>query len=679
MKPGELVAARMSGGIAVARVVEVDASRVRVAVRRKREARLPSERIILSTQVIAADDEELAAFRERAELLAADMDLADLWEVVCDEQTAFTPDDLADLYWGSDADAAQRVALLICVDKDDLHFESGKSGYTPRAPEAVEETLARRLRRAQNAADADALAAALTDGSLPPALTPHQQMLMESIRDYAVFGDDYTRSATVKALLNKMERKMGNLQRLAFETLVAIGEFAPDEPLELRRESIAEAFSAEALAAADAIADAALLAEPHRLDLTAAPIVTIDDAGTADKDDALSLEQTDESHNGGAVYRLGVHITDAGALIPPQSALDDEANRRMATLYTPDGAISMLPNAVSHGKGSLESGELRAALSLLVRLTADGEVLDFAVKPSVIRSEAALSYDDADAAIADPARPYNAMLADLQTLTQALKRRREANGAVNIDRPEMQVKVRAPDDIEVRVIERATPARQMVAECMVLCNSLLAAFCRDNAIPAAYRSQPAPDLSDIGADLPPGVDLSDGPLRWHLMMRRFAPADISAAAAPHNGLGVAAYIQATSPLRRYPDMVMQRQISHFLSAGEPLYSDEEIASVAARADVQLRALGKLEAQRKQYWFLKFLKQSIPQDADAPYMDAIALENQPRRSALLELADYPFRVRAQLPNAINPGERVELQLSGVDLWARRASFVHIPKA
>ena len=679
MKPGELVAARMSGGIAVARVVEVDASRVRVAVRRKREARLPAERIILSTQIIVSDEEELATFRERAELLAADMDLADLWEVVCDEQTAFTPDDLADLYWGSDADAAQRVALLICVDKDDLHFENGKSGYTPRAPEAVEETLARRRRRAQNAADADALAAALTDGSLPPALTPHQQMLMESVRDYAVFGDDYTRSATVKALLNKMERKMGNLQRLAFETLVAIGEFAPDEPLELRRESIATAFSDEALAAADAITDAALLAEPHRLDLTAAPIVTIDDAGTADKDDALSLERTDEIHNGGAVYRLGVHITDAGALIPPQSALDDEANRRMATLYIPDGAIPMMPNAVSHGKGSLESGELRAALSLLVRISADGEVLEFAVKPSVIRSEAALSYDDADAAIADTARPYNAMLADLQTLTQALKRRREANGAVNIDRPEMQVKVRAPDDIEVRVIERATPARQMVAECMVLCNSLLAAFCRDNAVPAAYRSQPAPDLSDIGADLPPGVDLSDGPLRWHLMMRRFAPADISAAAAPHNGLGVAAYIQATSPLRRYPDMVMQRQISHFLSAGEPLYSDEEIASVAARADAQLRALGKLEAQRKQYWFLKFLKQSISKDADAPHMDAIALENQPRRSALLELADYPFRVRAQLPNAINPGERVELQLSGVDLWARRASFVQIPTA
>ena len=198
MKPGELVAARMSGGIAVARVVEVDASRVRVAVRRKREARLPAERIILSTQIIVSDEDELAAFRERAELLAADMDLADLWEVVCDEQTAFTPDDLADLYWGSDADAAQRVALLICVDKDDLHFESGKSGYTPRAAAAVEETLARRRRRAQNAADADALAAALTASSLPPALTPHQQMLMESVRDYAVFGDDYTRSATVK-------------------------------------------------------------------------------------------------------------------------------------------------------------------------------------------------------------------------------------------------------------------------------------------------------------------------------------------------------------------------------------------------------------------------------------------------------------------------------------------------
>ena len=91
MKPNELVAARMSGGITIARVVDVEASRVRVAVRRKKEARLPAERIVLSTQVFAEGDEQVADFRKQSEDIASDVDIAELWEVVSDEQAALSP------------------------------------------------------------------------------------------------------------------------------------------------------------------------------------------------------------------------------------------------------------------------------------------------------------------------------------------------------------------------------------------------------------------------------------------------------------------------------------------------------------------------------------------------------------------------------------------------------------
>ena len=680
MKPGELVATRMSGGITIARVVDVDTSRVRVAIRRKKEARLPTERIIFATQIFAEDDEEVANFRRQSEEIADTVDIAELWEVVSDDQTALPFNDLSELYWGVDAAAVQQVALLLCLDKDTLYFEDGKAGYTPRAPTAVEETLARRRRQAQQSEEADALLACLERGELPPTLTSHQQMLIDSIRVFAAFGDDYTRSALVKALLNKMERKTGNLQRLALDVLVSCGEFAEDEPLELVRDDIVEAFSDEALAAAESVSDTQLLDDANRIDLTVLPTVTIDDADTQDRDDALSLERLNVEDGGAERFRLGVHITDAGALIPQDSVLDEEANRRMATLYIPDRKIPMLPTAVSHDKGSLEAGKCRAALSLLADVSADGEILRYEVKPSVIVSDAALSYDEADAAISDADEPYHDLLANLHTLTEALKQQREAAGAVNIDRSEMLIKVVSSNDVQVKVVERDSPARQMVAECMVLCNSLLASFCRDNDIPAAYRSQTAPDLSDLGAGLPPGVEIDDGPLRQYLMMRRFAPADTRTAPAPHGGLGVSAYIQATSPLRRYPDMVMQRQITHYLSAGEPLYSVEDITSVAGRADMQIRAMGKLEDERRRYWLLKFFKlrmEKAQDDEEASLFRAVVLENQPRRSAMLELADYPFRVRARLPEAILPGATVSLRLHSVDLWEKRASFIHIP--
>ncbi len=690
MNPGELVAARMSGGIAIVRVVDVEASRVRVAIRRKKEARLPTDRVVLSTQVFAEGDEQVADFRRQSEDIASELDIAELWEVVSDEDDALSFHDLAELYWGDDARPEQQVALLLCLDRDSLYFEDGKGGYTPRSPSAVEETLARRRRQAQQAAESDTLLECLERGELPGEPTPHQRMLIDSIRDFAAFGDDYTRSALVKSFLGKMERRAGNLQRLAFDVLVTCGIFAPDEPLELLRDDITEAFSDEALAAAETVSQAELLDDANRLDLKALPTITIDDADTRDRDDALSLERLDPStvpspsggrlgRGHGEKYRLGVHITDAGALIPQGSALDKVADLRMASLYIPDGKISMLPAAVSQDKGSLEAGKPRAALSLLIEMSADGEILEYEVKPSVIQSDSALSYDEANAAMSDECHPYHEMLADLNTLAEAMKRRRESAGAVGIDRAELNITVASSDDVRVKVVARNSPAREMVAECMVLCNSLLASFCAERDIPASYRSQTAPDLSDLGSGLPPGVDFSEGPLRQYLMMRRFAPADTRTAPAPHGGLGVPAYIQATSPLRRYPDMVMQRQITHYLSEGEPLYSVEDITSVAGRADVQLRAMGKLEDERRRYWLLKFFRlrmERSPEDDAAALFNAVVLENQPRRSALLELADYPFRIRARLPDDVLPGETVTLRLHSVDLWEKRASFIHV---
>ena len=679
MQPGEVIVARLKGGPAIGRYAPAGresgrGDRVRISVGRNREAQLPADRVVLATGFVPNNDEELEEFRRRCDALAAGIDLRDVWELARDDATPLSLDDLSELYWGTSPELAKKVATLLHVSANSLYFLDGEEGFTARTQENVQETLSRLHREEENAREAESLMQHLSQGILPPEMAGHQSALLQHLRGFAVHGENYTRAATATGLLHMVDSGTRDLQRLSFELLVDVGVFSPDEPLELERADIVEDFPEDALAEAAAVDLSAVLEESGRRDLTGLPAVTIDDAGTEDRDDALSLEIEGRETGDGAVYRVGVHIADAGALIQAGGALDREADRRMATMYLPERKVPMLPPDLSVRKGSLVPGESRATLSLLASISDSGDILDWEVVPSVIRSQAALSYEEADRAIDEATHHWHQMMASLNGLGELLRSGRERAGAINVERPEMMIRVPESSDIQVRVVARSSPARRLVTEFMVLCNSLLAELCRREGVPAAYRSQVVPDPSEVEAVSP------DGPFGRFLMTRHLPPAELSLSAEPHAGLGVQAYIQATSPIRRYPDLVMQRQISHVLASGEPLYSPETVASVAQRADVQVRELAAIEEERNRYWFLKYLKQCLTEsqgDEEPGVFQAVVLDRRPRRTSLLELADYPFRFRAELPDLCAPGDTVTVRLHGVDLWRRVGQFVHIP--
>ena len=675
MQLEELLVARLGRGATVVRYKSESESRVRVALDRNREARLPRDRILLATNVIASTPEDLESFRDESNSLRREINLSEVWDLAVDEAQPMTLIDLAELYWEAYPDALHLVALLMYLEQNTDHFVPGDAGYLARSRESLSEVQARRRKEEENAEDAASLMRGLQEGRPPHPMTLHQQALLEYLRGYAVHGDVYAKFHTAKGLLDTLPDIAGDLQRRCFELLVGAGIFSPDEPLELHRAEITEELPANARAEAATIDLAPFLQDPQRRDLTALPTITIDDADTVDRDDALSLElgRTEETATG-SVYRIAVHVTDAGAPIAVDGAIDREAYRRMATLYMPERKIEMLPPEFTQRVGSLGPGETRIGISLLIRIDESGQVLEWEVTPSIVRSQAALSYEEADLALKDESSAWHGMLTRLRQVALSWRRRREASGAVSIDRPEMDIKVGPSGDVEVRVVQRSAPARETVAEFMILCNSLLADYCRQRQLPAGYRSQPAVELDDELDRVP------DGPLRRYLLMKRLPPAELRTVPAPHGGLGVPAYIQTTSPLRRYPDLVMQRQISRSLRDGGSLYTTEAIALVVQRADVQLRELARLEEDRKRYWFLKFLRQTrLDDDSSAEgagRFTAIVLEGQDRRPALLELDEFPFRVRAELPRRIAPGDSVSLVLRGVDLWRRTGQFVHL---
>lgn len=674
MEPDEIVVARLNQGATVLRYVDRTPSRVTLALGRNKQAKLPADRVLYATGIVLRDYEAFLEFRDGAEEAAKEIDLSEVWEVTADEQIAMSVEEIADLYHDGGFGPAEMVALTLHLDRGSDYFVRQDGDHVPRTEEDLEALRARRRREAENAEAAETLMAALKAGTLPDPVSRLHESLLEHIKGFSIYGDDYTRSYAAHTLLRDASDGSRDLQRRAFDLLVGAGVFSEDEPLELHRSEIEEDFPKAALEEAEAIPRNPLPVDRERLDLTDLETFTIDDADTRDRDDALSLETVE----GG--YRVGIHIADAGAVVPFDGAMNAEADRRMATLYLPERSIPMLPPSFIHGVGSLDPDQVRPAVSLLVRIDESGQAQGYKIKPSLICSRAAISYSEADAAIADESHSWHTTLRPLSDLAQALLARREQAGAINVNREEMIVKVASPTDIEVRVVARSTPARDLVSEMMVLCNSLMADYCKVNDIPASYRSQSAPDVSDLDLFDEDGVLRPLTRLQRYQLMRRFSPAVISVTPTPHVGLGVDAYIQATSPLRRYPDLVMQRQISHFLALGEPVYSADDISSVAKRAEVQMRDLSRIEEARRRYWFLKYLmltRLGAPDEAD--HFTAYVLENEPRRLAALDLDEYPFRVRAELPNTIEPGTTVILKLTGVDLWRRHAYLLYVPHA
>ena len=666
MQQGDIIVVRLDTGPRLGRFVETKSNRARISIGRNREARLPVSRVIHETGLTAERYETVEELSHEVNEVAEGIDLEEVWDVVCDDGDALTLTDIAELYWGVEPTPQQFVGLLFHLLGNDLRFVRDGSHYLPRDRETVAQTLERMQRQAQRAADSEALVGAFKSGELPSELTQYQSDMLDQIRGFVLHGDEYNRASSAKGFLDDAGVRGRDLQRLAFEKLVSLGLMSEDEHLALEREDISPDFPGDVLAEAETVNVAPLISDPDRIDLTNLTVFSIDDRDTKDRDDALSIEVLGD----GNAYRVGIHITDAGALIPRGSALDVEADRRMSSLYLPEQTISMLPHRVSADRGSINPGEPRGAISLIAELNKKAEVTDWKVERSVIQSSYALSYPEADGIISHSDHPLHNELAALYELSKHLRGQREAKGALNFDRDELSVKVDSGGEISVTVIPRDAPSRSLVQEYMVLCNSLLARYCSEAELPAPFRSQALPDVSDIEAQFPPG------PLRSYLMMRRLAPAVVSTKPAPHGGLGVEAYTQATSPLRRYPDLMVQRQISHHLRTGETLYDNGSVTSVAHRADTQIRQMSRIENQRRQYFFLKWLdarRRGAEEDGGHYVIGGIVLENPPNRAATVDLTNWPYRVRAALPNSTSPGNEVSLHLHGVDLWRRTAQF------
>ncbi|MEE8433710.1 MAG: ribonuclease catalytic domain-containing protein [bacterium] len=311
----------------------------------------------------------------------------------------------------------------------------------------------------------------------------------------------------------------------------------PDWPaIWLERAGVEAVFDARCLEAAREMASTpARLGD--RTDFRERPTYTIDNAATEDFDDAISiLEQSARE------MTVAVHIAEPPELLLPGHPLFDEAERRMATAYTLEGIFPMFPENLANGRFSLKSGQEREVVTHVFRIGEGWAELE-RIERGLVRVRENLDFVRAQRLIEDHPNSWGR----LALLCAGLRDARAENGALIQARRELAVDVSDPADIRVAEITRSGPAHQIVEELAVLANWKAAEMMTAAGQPAIFRVQESTE--------PEGNHPARDPARDY-----FPPASFTTAAAPHYGLGCPAYMQITSPIRRFPDLVMQRQL-----------------------------------------------------------------------------------------------------------------------
>ena len=478
-------------------------------------------------------------------------------------------------------------------------------------------------------------------------------------------GDDAAR-----ALLQRLGRKA--TAEAGRQLLVAVGVWSAHENLELIRLRVPTRFSEELQEAAAAIEASPPVDadEARRRNLSHLLALAIDESSTVEVDDAMSVEPLDDGR-----MRLWVHIADATRYVAKGSPLELEARERSTSRYLPTGTISMFPMSLAAGPLSLREGVTSCALSFGLCLDADGG-LDGSetpiVTPSFVRATR-LTYLEVDRLLEGPIEPSADAAADAAAAAAAddeatadeatvdVLRRLEYLAAQRLEwrvaggsmegiapdgLPDMSVKAyeqpEAPGGWAVEVTvggaRAGGVARRIVSEAMIVAGEAAARYGATHSVPLPFRAQSVrEELSDEQI-----ADCPEGPARAWLAIRQMKASYVTHAPELHEGLGLEAYVQATSPIRRHADLSVHYQLKAHLR-GEPLpyppddageHQKSEIIRLArAAASSPLRGL---ERSANAYWLAEFLKRNGGKPLRALVLGSDARQRDTFKLLLLDL-------------------------------------------
>lgn len=533
---------------------------------------------------------EMRKWRRELEEKKDSVDLETLWQCVVEERETVSFEEILDLYSGTEqVSAEQRFLVFWAVDKNTVYLARGEDGYLVRSRDDVSRALRtielreERERRAQAAAS---WVRSVLSGEAPSAVDESHSEFLELIERYVIDLDGYERAKEAKSFLHEAGIKE---VESAVEFLIKTGFWKKDDDPESKKIAFHFKHSQRALEEVEAVLSVRgdFKGLTDRTDLE---VFSVDSETTQDIDDAISFEVHEDR------VTLGVHISNVAHFIGRGSFLDQGALERAETVYFPEGRVDMFPRELVSRKLSLTAGDPRPVLSLFATFNKeDFTLIDYHFEVAVIRVSKNLTYTEATE-IFDQTQWGNSLVA----LTDLLRSTRVEKGAFIVQLPELKIGVGDRDGISISKDYMDSLAHNVVSECMILMNRLSGDFFGKNAIPALFRSQ-SRDIEPEARELDPEDVLFPVKVIKHLK-----PSFVTSTPEIHKSLGVACYVQMTSPIRRYLDLVMQRQLISWLEEQKICYSESELEDTNTRVSLATREIKNAQRGRHRYWLIRYL-------------------------------------------------------------------------
>jgi len=546
-----------------------------------------------------------------SELKPCEGDVAETWELLAESETNLP--ELAELIFDEYTPMTAWAAWQLV--SDGLYFEGEPECIHTRSEEQVESDRKQR----QEKAAAEREWAAFLDRLKSSRIIPQDH---DHLREVERLALKQSKSSRILQILDR-QQSPENAHRL----LVSLGYW--EHSFNPYPQRLNQSLSSPDIAVPP-------LPDDERVDMTHLPAFAIDDEGNQDPDDAISLEGD----------RVWVHVADVAALVAPDSPLDLEARARSANLYLPETMVQMLPWEVTERLG-LGLAETSPALSFGFKLAEDAELVDIKVVRSLVRVKR-LSYAEADNQL--HAAPFD----QLQTLTQRYHARRYAAGALQLDLPEVRVQL-LNDEIQVEPLIRKD-SRDMVTDAMLMAGEAAARFAQERNIPIPFATQATPDITEFPSGL----------AAMYACRRSLKPSQTVCRPDRHAGLGLEMYCRATSPLRRYADLVVHQQLTAHL-LGRELLPIKAVTERMGAASAVTGSVRKAERFSNLHWKLIYLKRNPKWQGEG-----VVVDMQDRRATII-ISALAMETKLRLPESVALDTRLKLELTGVDLPDLTARF------